>query len=85
MPAAVIIHSGDAIATAQRCHRLLPNAGPRVTTTFDDDGEPVVWVKSPQDAWSGPDSRFLRHGQVLIVENDGAWRIEQVPARAAAS
>lgn len=77
MPA-VIVPVGDARELADHVAALLP-AGCEVGVYYGDPGGGIVRILPPGGDVLH-DTRFLLRGQRLVVEDDGAWRIEPVPA-----
>lgn len=80
---ATIIHpGGDAVVLRDRIRALLP-AGCKVGVYYGDPGGGIVKIL-PVGGTEPFDVQFLLRGQRLVVEDNGAWRIEHVPAAAPA-
>lgn len=81
--ATVVVPIGEARALADRISELLP-AGCQVGIYYGDPGGGIVKIL-PQDGREPFDTQFLLDGMRLVVEDDGTWRIEPVPAAAPAA
>lgn len=67
---------------AARVHALLP--GCKVGIYYGDPGGGIVKIL-PVGGAEPFDTQFLLDGMRLVVEDDGTWRIEPVPAAAPAA
>lgn len=80
--ATVVLPGGDARQLADRIAALLP-AACKVGVYYGDPGGGIVKIL-PAGGAEPMDTQFLLRGQRLVVEDDGTWRIEAVPAAATA-
>lgn len=74
---AIVVPIGDAGALAARVRALLP--GCKVGIYYGDPGGGIVKIL-PVGGTEPFDTQFLLRSQRLVVEDDGTWRIEPVPA-----
>jgi len=79
----VIVPGGDARELADRIQALLPH-GCKAGVYYGDAGGGIVKILPPGGA-EPFDTQFLLRGMRLVVEDDGTWRIEPVPAAAPAA
>lgn len=81
--ATIVTPAGDARELADRIAELLPH-GCKVGVYYGDPGGGIMRIL-PRGGAEPFDTVFLLRGQRLVIEDDGSWRIEPVPAAAPAA